>query len=251
MKRIDSVKNERIKQWKKLLTKKGREKAGQFLIEGFHLVEEAYRSDLVVTHILLEEGRQWPKEWQSKKGERIVVSSSVLKELSDTQTPQGVVAICEFPKENLIMKMPGYYLMIDRIQDPGNLGTIIRTADAAGVTGVVVGEGCVDRYNSKVVRSSQGSLFHVPIIQGKLSEWISKFQEAGVPVFGTALQNASTYTAIEPLESFALIVGNEGDGVDKELLKKTDQNLYVPIYGKAESLNVAIATGILLYHIRR
>ncbi|WP_062047833.1 RNA methyltransferase [Bacillus sp. JCM 19034] len=251
MKRIDSVKNERIKQWKKLHTKKGREKAGQFIIEGFHLVEEALRSDIDVSHILLEEGLDWPKDWQSKQEERIEVSEAVLKELSDTQTPQGVVAICDFLKEEPLKQMSGRYLLIDRIQDPGNLGTIIRTADAAGITGVILGEGCVDKYNSKVVRSSQGSLFHIPIMNGKLSELVSQFQEAGVAVFGTALQKASSYINFEPLESFALIVGNEGDGVDKELLNKTDQNIYVPIYGKAESLNVAIATAILLYHFRR
>ncbi|GAE30148.1 TrmH family RNA methyltransferase [Halalkalibacter hemicellulosilyticus] len=251
MKRIDSVKNERIKQWKKLHSRKGREKANQFLIEGFHLIEEALKSNVVVQHILLEEGREWPAEWKMDDAERIEVHITVLKELSDTMTPQGVIAICELPNDGEIDNRNGCFLLVDRIQDPGNLGTIIRTADAAGMTGVILGEGCVDPFNSKVLRSSQGSLFHLPIYHGPLTEWVRAFKEVKVPILGTALQNASSYTAIEPLESFALIVGNEGEGVDQDLLKQTNQNVYIPIYGKAESLNVAIATGILLYHLRR
>jgi TrmH family RNA methyltransferase len=143
------------------------------------------------------------------------------------------------------------YLLLDAVQDPGNLGTMIRTADAAGIDAVIIGRGSVDIYNSKVLRAAQGSHFHLPIISGDLHEWIDKLQENDISVFGTALEGASVYTDITPTDSFALIVGNEGNGVGKDILSSTTANLYIPIYGKSESLNVAVATGILLYYLKK
>jgi RNA methyltransferase, TrmH family len=128
---------------------------------------------------------------------------------------------------------------------------MIRTADAAGIDAVVVGRGSVDIYNSKVLRSAQGSHFHLPIIRGDLHEWMDKLQEKNIPVYGTALEGASAYTDISTGDSFALIVGNEGNGVGKDILSSTTANLYIPIYGKSESLNVAVATGILLYYLKK
>ncbi|WP_307728714.1 TrmH family RNA methyltransferase [Alkalicoccobacillus plakortidis] len=164
-----------------------------------------------------------------------------MKDLSETDSPQGVIAVCVLPGYVEVPARSGRFLMIDRVQDPGNIGTLIRTADAVGLDGIILEKGSVDIYNSKVIRASQGSIFHVPIVKGDLLEWVHTFKQAGVPVFGTSLQQASSYTAIEPQKNFALILGNEGEGVQKQLLDETDQNLYIPIYGKAESLNVAIA----------
>ncbi|WP_088103769.1 TrmH family RNA methyltransferase [Halalkalibacter urbisdiaboli] len=250
MKRIDSVKNEQVKHWKKLHTRKGREKAGRFLIEGYHLVEEALKSVIEVEWVLHTETATIPASWKASERDYIIVSDQVMKELSETETPQGIAAICVLPQEPLFTELKGQFLILDRVQDPGNLGTMIRTADAAGVTGVILGEGTVDVFNSKVIRASQGSMFHLPVIRGDVLEWIERFKGVGIPVFGTALQDASSYTAIEPQPDYALIVGNEGEGVAPDLLAITDQNIYVPIYGKAESLNVGVATGILLYYLR-
>ncbi|MBP3949716.1 TrmH family RNA methyltransferase [Bacillus suaedae] len=250
MKRIDSIKNERIKAWKKLHTRKGREKAGMFMVEGHHLIEEALKSPIVVQVVLMTEEIVAPSNELINGCEMIVVSDQVMKEISETESPQGIAAICELPVSPAIDTLEGRYLLADRVQDPGNLGTMIRTADAAGMTGVVLGEGSVDLFNSKVIRSSQGSIFHLPVVKGDLLVWIQWLKEAGIPVFGTALEGASSYSAIEPQEQFALIVGNEGEGVSQEILDRTDQNLYVPIYGHAESLNVAVATGVLLYYLR-
>ncbi|WP_100405058.1 TrmH family RNA methyltransferase [Bacillus solitudinis] len=250
MKRIDSPKNEQIKHWKKLKTRKGREKVGRFLIEGNHLVEEALKSPIEVEWLLMTETTVIPSSWEARNQDVIIVSDQVMKELAETETPQGMVAICILPQEQAFTELKGQFLMIDRVQDPGNLGTMIRTADAAGVTGVILGEGTVDVFNSKVIRASQGSIFHLPIVKGDVLEWIQQFKMVGIPVFGTALMGASSYTAIEPQSNYALIVGNEGEGVAEEILAITDQDIYVPIYGQAESLNVAVAAGILLYYLR-
>lgn len=250
MRRIDSSKNEQVKAWKKLHTKKGREKAGQFLVEGFHLVEEALRASIKVNTVLLTDDTILPTEWSLSELDVIVLSPQVMKELAETETPQGVIAVCELPESPDAEVTEGKYLLVDRVQDPGNLGTMIRTADSAGLTGVVVGDGCVDIFNGKLIRASQGSIFHLPVLKGDLLDWIKRFKQAKIPVFGTALKDASSYSAIEPQRDFALLMGNEGEGVSAELLELSDQNLYIPIYGEAESLNVAVATGILLYYLR-
>ncbi|KPD01469.1 putative TrmH family tRNA/rRNA methyltransferase [Geobacillus sp. BCO2] len=141
-------------------------------------------------------------------------------------------------------------LLIDAVQDPGNLGTMIRTADAAGIDAVILGEGCADLYNAKVVRATQGSLFHLPVVNGDLAQWIARFKEQGIPVYGTALEKAVDYRTVPLSSSFALLVGNEGSGIRPELLGLTTENVYIPIYGQAESLNVAVAAGILLYSLQ-
>ena len=140
--------------------------------------------------------------------------------------------------------------MHDHVQEPGNVGTLIRTADAAGFSGVILGEGSADIYSTKVLRSMQGSHFHLPVVSANLFEVIDQLKKEKVPVYGTELNPAAiTYTSIPESASVALILGNEGQGVQKELLTQTDQNVYIPLYGAAESLNVGVAGGILMYHI--
>jgi len=247
---IESTQNPKVKGWKKLATKKARDKEGLFLIEGVHLVEEALKSDVEVKELIIEPSFEIPSKWQVKANDFTYVNERVMKEISETETPQGIIAVCRQIKLQDVSWQAGKFLLVDSVQDPGNLGTMIRTADSAGMTAVILGEGTVDVYNSKVIRATQGSLFHLPIMKGNLTGWIQAFQNSQIPVFGTAVKEASSYTAIEPQENFALIVGNEGEGVKDIFLEKTDQNLYIPIYGKAESLNVAVATGILLYYLR-
>lgn len=248
MKNIDSVQNARVKQWKKLQTKKERDQKGLFFVEGFHLVEEALKAK-VVTELIIGEMTNIPSEWNVDDVEMYIVSEPILKVLRETETTQGVFAVCEKQEKHAELAN-GKFLLLDGLQDPGNLGTIIRTADAAGIDAVVLGEGCVDVYNGKVLRSTQGSVFHLPIVKGNLEEWVGNLQEQNVPVYGTALENAVPYGEVTPTGSFALIVGNEGKGVRQELLAQCNQNLYIPIYGTAESLNVAVAAGILTYYLQ-
>ncbi|QFT90126.1 Putative TrmH family tRNA/rRNA methyltransferase [Bacillus sp. THAF10] len=248
MKHIESVKNNKVKQWKKLHKKKEREKSGTFIIEGFHLVEEALKVDNLVEEIIISEDRSLPKNWNLQHVDLTYAVPAVLKELSETETPQGVVAICRIPTppEHPIKEK---ILMLDNVQDPGNVGTMIRTADAAGMDMVILGEGCADLYSGKVIRSTQGSIFHLPIIQGALPTYIDACKQHSIPIYGTALENGVSYQQVTPSPSFALILGNEGKGMTKEHLEATDQNLYIPIRGQAESLNVGVAAGILMYYL--
>lgn len=252
METILSVKNERVKNWKKLQTKKGREKAGAYLIEGFHLIDEAVKNQATILEVMISEDAKKIESPFLSEELMILVSQEVSKQLSETQTTQGIFAIV---KKNTVPQVPILdkpYLFLDNVQDPGNLGTMIRTADAAGFGGVVLGKGSVDLYNNKVVRSMQGSHFHLPIFQGDLTEWFELFQQAGLAVYGTELNElAVSYRDILPESIFAVVMGNEGNGLDKELLKKTTKNVYIPITGQAESLNVAVAAGILMFALKK
>ncbi|NKE06313.1 TrmH family RNA methyltransferase [Mesobacillus selenatarsenatis] len=248
MKYIQSDKNPQVKQWKKLLTRKERDKSGLFLVEGFHLVEEALTKNEDVEEIILSEKTELPPGLDYGSIPVTVVTDEISRQLADTETTQGIFAVCRQSKQTL--NKGESYLLIDSVQDPGNLGTMIRTADAAGIETVIVGKGSVDIYNPKVLRSAQGSHFHLPVVSGDLSEWITELKDKNIPVYGTALENGVVFTEATVNEAFALLVGNEGSGVNKELLAQTTQNLYIPIYGQSESLNVAVAAGILLYYLK-
>lgn len=247
---IESKKNPRVKEWKKLQTKKGRDRSGCFLIEGYHLVEEALDAGVTLTEVIVQGKADLPLEWNLDDLAIYEVTTSVMKDISETEHPQGVAAVCRKRELSLPEDLKGQYLLVDAVQDPGNVGTMIRTADAAGLKGIVLGEGCTDPYNGKVLRATQGSLFHLPVVEGDLYQWVDELKRQQVCVFSTALEDGQTYTSIQAPDHFALIVGNEAGGVDPTLLDKSDQQLTIPIEGKAESLNVSVATGILLYGLK-
>ena len=247
MKYIESVKNPAVKAWKKLITKKERDRSGRFLLEGYHLVEEALKEGLVLEIIINQEiDKQQPIKIEGT--EVVYVTNEVMKAICDTETPQGIAAVCEKPAVSLDKVKAKQLLLLDRVQDPGNLGTLIRTADAAGMDAVILGEGCADPYNPKVVRSTQGSLFHLPLIKTDLALFLDTLN---MPIFGTSLEGGVPFETVEKSDAFALLVGNEGQGVAPELLQKTTKNLYIPIYGKCESLNVGVAAGILMYYLQK
>ncbi|MFB9886817.1 TrmH family RNA methyltransferase [Balneatrix alpica] len=246
---IQSAHNTHFKHWKKLLNRKEREQSGQFLVEGWHLCEEALQAGWV-EKLIVQEGAAVPQQapWQSC--EPVYLPPSLFQQLCDTETPQGVLALCRQAQAALEWTALQRLLLLDGVQDPGNLGTLIRTADAAGLDGVLLSKGCVDPYNPKVLRAAQGSHFHLPLWQGCWQDWLPALRAAGIPCYGSALQQAKPYTEFSSQPRFALVMGNEGAGINPELLAQTDANLYIPLYGKSESLNVAIAAGILLYHLR-
>lgn len=250
MQRIESIKNERVKKWKKLHTRKGRQAEQLFLIEGDHLIEEALKMEQQIETIIIDERRE-DIPFDTGAVPIILVTSSVFKEISETDTPQGVIAVCHMPNQKEITLQSGKYLLVDYVQDPGNVGTMIRTADSAGFHAVFLGKGCADVYNSKTIRATQGSLFHLPIYQADLETVVHELQSQHITVFGTALHDAIDYRSIDKKDAFGLIVGNEGSGVNESLLARCDHNVYIPIYGKAESLNVAVAAGILMYGLQR
>ncbi|MGY3724865.1 RNA methyltransferase, TrmH family [Granulicatella balaenopterae] len=248
---IKSNKNTKIKEWIKLKAAKGRKKARQYMIEGEHLVEEAinHHADIdkvVVTDEKLDQYRSLLFPYES---DMVVVNDSVMKSLCETQANQGIAAIINMPdRSSEVKEFDGKVLLVDAVQDPGNLGTIIRTADAAGFSAVVLGEGTVDLYNDKVLRSMQGSNYHLPIVHANLVEWITTYQEKGLPVFAAALdEQAKDYQVIAGIENQAIIVGNEGQGINPDILSITKNKIMIPIYGEAESLNVSIAASLLMY----
>lgn len=250
---ISSKQNSQVKEWRKLHTGKGRRKAGYYIIEGYHLIEEADRAGadldlIIIASDQVEIGRELGYLERYPYQE---VSESVMADLALTQTPQGIMGLVKQPTSRQSDWRPqgSHYLMLDAIQDPGNLGTMIRTAHAAGYDGVILGEGTVDPYNDKAVRSSQGSLWHLDLVSLDLTEAIPRLQSAGIPVYATALnQQARDYRQVlTPGQATALILGNEGQGVNQQLLQLADQNIYIPMPGQAESLNVAVAAGILIF----
>ncbi|TLS39167.1 TrmH family RNA methyltransferase [Pseudalkalibacillus caeni] len=248
---IESVKNSKVKEWKKLHTKRGRAKSGTFMIEGPHIVEEASRQGSLVKEVIMleESDHSNMADAFNEKARVFTVTEKVMKEISDTETPQGIAAICTFPDETIKVQK-GKFILLDSIQDPGNLGTIIRTADAAGYDAVILGDGCVDPYNSKVLRSTQGSIFHLPIVKANLEEFIKQLKEKQIPVYATEVNGGRSYTSLEKQDTFAIVMGNEANGVSKQVLQLADERIYIPIFGEAESLNVSIAAGILMYQLR-
>ncbi|MBC5637518.1 RNA methyltransferase [Ornithinibacillus sp. BX22] len=243
---LTSVKNDKVKALKKLHTKKERERTGTFFIEGFHLIEEAVHSNWNIKEIILQDGVELPS-WANDYP-ILAVSENVFQHLTQTKTPQGIAAVVQMNNDTAVAG--DYVLLLDRIQDPGNLGTIIRTADAAGFSAVILGEGTVDMYNDKVIRSTQGSIFHIPVFQDNLTSRIHDLKTSGFKIWASALTNSKDFHTVKTTQKVALIVGNEGSGIHQNVLDLADEVVKIPIYGKAESLNVSIAAGILMYHIK-
>ena len=248
---IRSHQNAMVKNYQKLQTSKGRKKDEAYMIEGEHLVEEAIQSNIQIQRLVVSEEQVQLYESWIQKYPTMIVSKELFEKLSMTQTNQGILAIVPLEKKTLVEVPKGRYLIVDAVQDPGNLGTIIRTADAAGFDAVVLGEGCVDLYNDKVVRSMQGSQFHVAIYHENLMDVYGKLKENHIPIAVTALhRDAKDFKWLTGRESVAIVVGNEGNGVREELIEAADFIIQIPMFGQAESLNVAIATGILMYQTR-
>lgn len=256
MREIKSINNPQVKSWRKLQKKKERKKAGTYLIEGFHLVEEAIQYEkesihqLIVREDLVDDLRV--KEFMTHFNEEkiTIITKEIAKGIASTETNQGIFANLSISLNKQAKEIKGPFLLLDAVQDPGNVGTMIRTADAAGFQAVVLGKGSVDLYNDKLLRSAQGSHFHLDIYEADLVDFIPFFKKTGYPVLGTALNTeAKSYKEIEMNSPFALIVGNEGAGMSEEVTEWIDQNIYIPMKGQTESLNVAIAASILMFYL--
>lgn len=240
---IESIQNQKIKQIAKLHNRKDRKKMQQFIIEGEHLVEEAVNSNVDIEMILTVNPDKLTEAMVAGSKQQYEITFKVAEKLSQTEAPQGIYAVCNM-KDGKDAEL-NRVIYLDRIQDPGNVGTIIRTADAAGLDAVIIAKGTVDIYNDKVLRASQGSVFHIPVIEMDFDEASSK---SSGTIYGTSLEKARDYKEVIPSDNFMIVLGNEGQGVNPEILSATDENLYIPIYGRAESLNVAVCAGILMYH---
>ena len=177
------------------------------------------------------------------------VSEEILRDLADTQTPQGIVAVIQKEEVGLPDFSQGKFLFLEDVQDPGNVGTMIRTADAAGFTGVIVSDKSADIYSLKTLRSMQGSHFHLPIYRMSLASFVEEAKKSNLPILATTLSKESKdYRELSPLKNFALVMGNEGQGISSVMAESADQLVHISMKGRAESLNVAVAAGILMFY---
>jgi len=242
---ITSLDNEKIKKLIKLKEKKYRDEYKEFVVEGEHLVIEAYRSGLL-EEIYIEQD-----EVTLLNVDITYVTKEILAKVSTLETPTHIIGLCRKKEEE--SELGNRLLLLDRIQDPGNLGTIIRSSKAFGIDTVILGEGCVDLYNDKVIRSTQGIGFHMNIVSRNLNELITELKEKEIPVLGTKVEFGEDIRNLTPRdkEKFALIMGNEGRGVNPEILELCDKYIYIELNSDVESLNVAIAASILLYELSR
>ncbi|MCH5584479.1 RNA methyltransferase [Shimazuella sp. AN120528] len=249
---ITSPQNQQFKRWKKLLSKKGRQTEGAYLAEGVHLLQEALTAKGEIRSIIIREGFVDSEKWIEANQAHTPVyqlSAPIFSKLIDTESPQGVLTEVTIPHWDIEtqLKESNLILLLDEIQDPGNLGTILRTASATGVDLVVLGKGTVDPYNSKVIRSTMGAVFHLPILEADLLEVIPMLRQKNITVVGTSPHNGVySFDYLFPTR-VAIVLGNEGRGIQEAVLQQIDQALMVPMVGRAESYNVSITAGILLY----
>ena len=235
-----SIENKKIKNIKKLNIKKYRDEIGKFIIEGEHLVLEAYKNG-ILEEVLLEENTDMninvPVSY---------VTKNVLKYISELDNPSKIIGICKkTDKKDIGNKI----LILDGVQDPGNLGTIIRSSVAFNIDTIVLSEDCVDIYNSKVLRATQGMIFNINIIEENLIEFIPKLIKNGYKVYGTKVNGGKSLKSIEKSEKFAIIMGNEGNGVRTSVLDLCSDYIYIDMNNNCESLNVGVATSIILYEL--
>ena len=242
---ITSKANSVVKNAKKLHQKKYRKSA--YLIEGWHLFEEAVQAGVTIEKIFALESY---REQLVAFPQTVWVSEDILLDLADSQTPQGIVAVVQKEEVEQTDFSQGKFLFLEDVQDPGNVGTIIRTADAAGFTGVIVSDKSADTYSLKTLRSMQGSHFHLPIYRMSNQVLLEKAKKAGIHVLATTLSKDSVdYRELPPIENFVLVMGNEGQGISPLMAESADQLVHIRMKGQAESLNVAVAAGILIFHL--
>ena len=243
MNEITSISNTRVKQWVKLREKKHRDKEKLFLVEGEHLINEAISASLLEILIVTKE---CPYSFDFDK-EIFLVSEEVMKKLNGTVSLNSCIGVCRMVETT--QSMPERCLLLDDVQDPGNVGTIIRTAYSFGFDSVFLSSHSADVYNEKVIRSTQGALFHMNVLRGNLCELIPQLKASGTKVYGTSLRDAKGLAEFEPCKQVALVFGNEGSGVNEAILALCDDRIFIEM-NRFESLNVAIAAGICCYAFR-
>ena len=260
---ITSQQNKFIKLAVSLKLKKYRDELGLFIVEGVRLVEEAAQSNWAVeTCIYTMEALEQERVQKiitgltAKNCRMIQVSTLIYDKITDTKEPQGIMAIVEkytYQISSVLNpRQKPFFVVLDELQDPGNVGTIIRTAAAAGCTGIFLTKGCTDVFSNKVVRGSMGSIFHVPIFEGLTQcQILACFAERDIKLLATSLESSNVYFTVDFTPAIAVVFGNEGNGVSQQLLEHSQDRLYIPLLGQVESLNVAASAAIILYEAVR
>ena len=235
---IESKENSLFKNVKKLKERKNRAREKKYIIEGFRLVEEGFKAGADIECLIIEEGNEqkaneFLKDYLTAS-KVYLMKKSLFSQLIATENTQGVLAVVNM--NNSTEEIKGdFYLLCDKVQDPGNLGTIIRTAHAAGASGIILTKGTVDIYNDKTIRSTMGSVFYLPI------------KEDGFSLVTTSLQESKNFFEEDLRGKVILGVGNEGNGISDEIFAMSDKKVKIPMPGGAESLNVAVASSIILF----
>lgn len=258
---IKSKDNQKIKLVRSLENKKSRDLHGLYVIENIKLIEEAIKEKISFEFIFMSESLSDKADTsklidtlEKNKIEYHFIDNSLFKDISNTVSSQGIIGIAKKPKHNIdaIIKNNNFIVFCDKLQDPGNLGTIIRTADAFGPCAVILSPGCVDAYNDKTVRACAGALFRVPIVEIDNSiDFIKDLQEVKFAVISTVVDSDKSFEDIDNPKKICLIIGNEGNGVSKELKEVSDERITIRMTGKTESLNASIAAAISIYEIRK
>lgn len=256
---ITSKDNEFVKHVKKLKEKKYREEFGEFLVEGIKMLEEAIQEDAKIKQVIVCEDCKVqgsiPNEllYEIAKFECIYVAEKVFLSMTDVTNPQGIMAIIDKTgnKEEAIDFKEDLFLVLDNIQDPGNMGTILRTADSINLKQILVSKGSSDVYNPKVVRSTMGAIFRVKVIECEdLTKTIKELKKHKINVLATDLKTDKSIYDVDYKKS-AIVIGNEANGVSNEVLELADTRIKIPMRGKTESLNAAVATSVILYEAIR
>ena len=254
MERLDSVKNPLIQRLRALKGAEGREAEGLFLVEGEKMMREA-SAVLAPAAALFEEGRDFgdlPEALRSLGARVLTVPRRVLEAVCDTKTPQGACAAFAPPKPLDIENPPRRIVALDGVQDPGNLGTIWRTADAAGFEALLTGPDCADWLSPKVQRAAMGSGFRVPLGQARdLAEALSALRARGYAVVATSLDGAPFYQRAPLPDKFVLVIGSEAHGISPQVMARATVALKLPMRGGAQSLNASVAAGIIMYDLCR
>ena len=262
---ISSPDNKHIRAAAALRQKKQRDDTGLFLLEGLHLVEAAINAKCLIEQTFLCEDRlarnqfvEFSEKLLANGSQIFAVSSSVFNKIAETDTPQGIIAVARQCRADLSATTQPVeagdclpWVVLDAVQDPGNVGTIVRNADAAGVAGIVLTPGCADIYAGKTVRATMGSMFHIPIYKASVQQCLDFFLEREIPVYVADAASAESYSEIDWRLPCAIVFGNEGAGVSELFRQKKTRSVAIPIVGKAESLNVASAAAVILFEAAR
>lgn len=240
MEKIQSLQNAKVKKWTALHQKKKRDETGLFLVEGEHLIGEALQAHCV-EEIITDTVCPFDFDHITE------VSSAIMKKISENISEEHLIAVCH--KIEQMVDQPKRILILDGVQDPGNFGTLVRTAISFSFDAVYCSQDSCDLYNQKTVRSTQGALFHIPVIRLNLNDLILSLQKDGFQVIATSLEQSHTIDEIPATNKMAFILGNEGQGVHQELQTIANDCLRIDMHG-FESLNVAVAGGIIMYQYR-
>lgn len=253
---IESTSNKQVKNLIQLMKKaKARREERVFVVEGIRMFREVPKERLVQTYVSESFLSKAENKEMLEQVSYEIMTDKIFASVSDTQTPQGILCIVkqkEYSLEDMLQKEHPHLMILENLQDPGNLGTIFRTAEGAGVDGIIMSSDTVDIYNPKTVRSTMGSLYRMPFAYEKdLSEALQKIKKKGVAVYAAHLKGKQAYHREDYTKGCAFLIGNEGNGLTEELADQADIYIRIPMEGQLESLNASVAAAILMYEVKR